>query len=400
MYFFVSYFGYGYKKVQRHLNFLIIQISVSHIYFKYTIIKGKNQDHQHYLLMKVKHCQKRNIDIQRDYLTNYYQSIEDIRFHLEKLLINITFWYIDSIKSKFIPYNLYLGILLLISFRNKLCGCKIPIEIYIQKLIIQFLKKIKMMLNLVDSKMMLYLIKLLVIIIQIIQLFSSIQLIIKIQFFYCQLNSIVFHSLNQKRVILFQLIIMSQIINYMWTQEHFLLNQVDSSINLQVDVQLKLVVIKMILKIKSQESSMIELREHYWRAYYYSLTIEHCQNWEENYKSGWKPGDESCMIENIGALCEECDLYNSRGSGSYSVTSAYSYRQLTLITTLMSVSSTREMIEEFVKGISLKTFGFRVAIKEVLTAILIKVLISSHHFNYFYLLITSTSRISLSFQYC
>ncbi|CAD8079950.1 unnamed protein product [Paramecium primaurelia] len=72
----------------------------------------------------------------------------------------------------------------------------------------------------------------------------------------------------------------------------------------------------------------------------------------------------------------------------------------TLITTLMSVSSTREMIDEFVKGISLKTFGFRVAIKEVLTAILIKVLISSNNFNYFYLLITSTSRISLSFQYC
>ncbi|CAD8079949.1 unnamed protein product [Paramecium primaurelia] len=73
---------------------------------------------------------------------------------------------------------------------------------------------------------------------------------------------------------------------------------------------------------------MIELSEHYWRAYYYSLIIEHCQNWEENCKSGWKPGDESCMIDSIGALCEECDLYNSRGSGSYSATSAYSYRQL------------------------------------------------------------------------
>ncbi|CAD8105541.1 unnamed protein product [Paramecium primaurelia] len=142
-------------------------------------------------------------------------------------------------------------------------------------------------------------------------------------------------------------------------------------------------------KIKSLESSMIELREHYWRAYYYSQTIEHCYHLVENCKGGWKPGDESCMLGHIGALCEECDLYNSRGSGSYSVSSAYScgscdliaYNVITiifvslwtLISTLMSVSSTIEMIEEFVKGISLKAFGVRVAIKEAQTAILIKV---------------------------
>ncbi|CAD8181409.1 unnamed protein product [Paramecium octaurelia] len=142
-------------------------------------------------------------------------------------------------------------------------------------------------------------------------------------------------------------------------------------------------------KIKSLESSMIELRDHYWRAYYYSQTIEHCYHLVENCKGGWRPGDESCMLGHIGALCEQCDLYDSRGGGSYSVSSAYScgscdliaYNVITiifvslwtLISTLMSVSSTIEMIEEFIKGISLKAFGVRVAIKEAQTAILIKV---------------------------
>ncbi|CAD8149864.1 unnamed protein product [Paramecium octaurelia] len=142
-------------------------------------------------------------------------------------------------------------------------------------------------------------------------------------------------------------------------------------------------------KIKSLESSMIELREHYWRAYYYSQTIEHCYHLVENCKGGWRPGDESCILGHIGALCEQCDLYDSRGSGFYSVSSAYScgscdqiaYNVITivfvslwtLISTLMSVSSTIEMIEEFVKGLSLKAFGVRVAIKEAQTAILIKV---------------------------
>ncbi|CAD8113596.1 unnamed protein product [Paramecium sonneborni] len=141
-------------------------------------------------------------------------------------------------------------------------------------------------------------------------------------------------------------------------------------------------------KIKSLESSMIELRQHYWRAYYFSQTIEYCYHLVENCKGGWRPGDESCILGHIGALCEQCDLYNSRGSGSYSVSSTYScgscdqivYNVITiifvslwtLISTLMSVSSTIEMIDEFVLGLRLKAFGVRVAIKEASTAILIK----------------------------
>lgn len=49
---------------------------------------------------------------------------------------------------------------------------------------------------------------------------------------------------------------------------------------------------------------MIELREYYWRAYYYSQTIENCYHLVENCKGGWRPGDESCILGHIGALCE------------------------------------------------------------------------------------------------
>ncbi|CAD8169357.1 unnamed protein product [Paramecium pentaurelia] len=142
-------------------------------------------------------------------------------------------------------------------------------------------------------------------------------------------------------------------------------------------------------KIKSLESSMIELREHNWRAYYYSETIEYCYHLLENCKGGWMPGDESCILGHIGALCEQCDLYDSRGGGSYSVSSVYScgscddiaYNIIsiillslwTIITTLITVSSTTQMIKEFVKGLRLKAFGVRVAIKEAQAAIFIKV---------------------------
>ena len=30
---------------------------------------------------------------------------------------------------------------------------------------------------------------------------------------------------------------------------------------------------------------------------------------------GWEPGDKSCNIGYLGALCEECDIYNIKGDG-------------------------------------------------------------------------------------
>lgn len=39
---------------------------------------------------------------------------------------------------------------------------------------------------------------------------------------------------------------------------------------------------------------------------------------------GWKEGDTSCFIGHIGALCEECDIYNLRGDGHFSTSTKYS----------------------------------------------------------------------------
>ncbi|CAD8151403.1 unnamed protein product [Paramecium octaurelia] len=141
-------------------------------------------------------------------------------------------------------------------------------------------------------------------------------------------------------------------------------------------------------KMKSIESSMIELRSGYWRAYYYSQTVEYCYHLPSNCEGGWKPGDQSCIQGHIGALCEQCDLYNIQSQGSYSVSSKYSCGSCdqiignvltiffisvwTLISILMSVNSTVEMIEEFIAGLRLKAFGFTVLIKPASTAIFIK----------------------------
>ncbi|CAD8087563.1 unnamed protein product [Paramecium sonneborni] len=143
------------------------------------------------------------------------------------------------------------------------------------------------------------------------------------------------------------------------------------------------------LKMKSIQSSMIELRSGYWRAYYYSQIIEYCYHLLENCQGGWKPGDYSCTQGHIGALCEQCDLYDTIGLGSYSVSSKYSCGNCnqiafniisiilitlwTLISTLMSVSSTVEMIDEFIIGLKLKVFGGGSTLQKTSSAILIKI---------------------------
>ncbi|CAD8117448.1 unnamed protein product [Paramecium sonneborni] len=142
-------------------------------------------------------------------------------------------------------------------------------------------------------------------------------------------------------------------------------------------------------KIKSIKSSMIELRNSYWRAYYYSLTIEYCYHMTLNCVGGWQSGDKSCAAGHIGALCEQCDLYNIRGDGSYSVSSLYSCGSCeeisgnvlaivsisiwTLVSIFMSVSSTVDMIEEYMIGFRLSALGVAVAINQISTAMLIKI---------------------------
>jgi hypothetical protein len=42
-----------------------------------------------------------------------------------------------------------------------------------------------------------------------------------------------------------------------------------------------------------------------------------------NCLGGWISGDNSCFLGHIGALCEQCDLYDMRGDGEFSVSEKY-----------------------------------------------------------------------------
>ena len=55
----------------------------------------------------------------------------------------------------------------------------------------------------------------------------------------------------------------------------------------------------------------------YWRPYTTNDRITYCVNNPSVCKGGWIPGDRSCTIGQLGALCEQCDLYNVRGNGVY-----------------------------------------------------------------------------------
>ena len=70
--------------------------------------------------------------------------------------------------------------------------------------------------------------------------------------------------------------------------------------------------------MKNIEPAMIQLRETYWRAFYYSEIIESCYHLSTNCQGRWFAGDPSCIEGHIGALCESCDLYDIRGYGSFS----------------------------------------------------------------------------------
>ncbi|KAM3131596.1 hypothetical protein pb186bvf_016260 [Paramecium bursaria] len=59
----------------------------------------------------------------------------------------------------------------------------------------------------------------------------------------------------------------------------------------------------------------IKLYQQFWRHSYANKYIEQCKN--ENCLGGWIPGDNSCKIGYIGALCSECDVYNIRGDGHF-----------------------------------------------------------------------------------
>ncbi|CAK78654.1 unnamed protein product (macronuclear) [Paramecium tetraurelia] len=69
--------------------------------------------------------------------------------------------------------------------------------------------------------------------------------------------------------------------------------------------------------IKSTTGAMIELQPGYWRPFFKSNKIEQCKKYPNRCLGGWDVSDNSCFIGSFGALCEECDLFNLRGQGSY-----------------------------------------------------------------------------------
>ncbi|CAD8198782.1 unnamed protein product [Paramecium pentaurelia] len=70
-------------------------------------------------------------------------------------------------------------------------------------------------------------------------------------------------------------------------------------------------------KFKNITENNIELFEGFWRPNYLSDQIEECFKNQKFCKGGWGQGNQICDLGHIGALCEECDIYNIRGDGKY-----------------------------------------------------------------------------------
>ncbi|CAK90140.1 unnamed protein product (macronuclear) [Paramecium tetraurelia] len=61
----------------------------------------------------------------------------------------------------------------------------------------------------------------------------------------------------------------------------------------------------------------IKVQEQFWRPNYETDNIEKCINQVENCKGGFYVGNDMCQIGQIGALCEECDIYAIHWEESY-----------------------------------------------------------------------------------
>ncbi|CAD8112865.1 unnamed protein product [Paramecium sonneborni] len=71
-------------------------------------------------------------------------------------------------------------------------------------------------------------------------------------------------------------------------------------------------------------SYKLNLREGFWRPYFDNDQIEECYNLKDNCLGLWDYGDTSCYLGHIGALCEQCDIQDTRGQGKYSNAQQYS----------------------------------------------------------------------------
>ncbi|CAD8067418.1 unnamed protein product [Paramecium sonneborni] len=162
------------------------------------------------------------------------------------------------------------------------------------------------------------------------------------------------------------------------------------------------------IKMEKITSARIMLRPQYWRPYENNDNVEYCLNMPENCIGGWNPGNDLCSEAHIGALCEQCDIYNVRGQGSFSVSTIYkcgdcnnvssnTFKVIlvsiwTMISILLSVKGTIETITKAV--VQQKRVKLKIATYDPRTGygnVLIKVLT-----NYFQIIgVISTFQLSM-----
>ncbi|CAD8149192.1 unnamed protein product [Paramecium octaurelia] len=117
--------------------------------------------------------------------------------------------------------------------------------------------------------------------------------------------------------------------------------------------------------IQANTASDIQLQPGFWRSNYRSKFINKCTRQKTLCLGGWKPGDESCSLGYIGALCEECDIYNIKGDGQYfknrnskcvfcsefglSIFISLLFGSLTIGSMILTVSSVNTIFKSFLK---------------------------------------------------
>ncbi|CAD8096297.1 unnamed protein product [Paramecium primaurelia] len=70
-------------------------------------------------------------------------------------------------------------------------------------------------------------------------------------------------------------------------------------------------------KFESISSNQIKLLQGYWRPNYLSDYTEYCFKNPTFCIGGWDVGHNLCSLGHIGALCEECDIFDQRGKGQF-----------------------------------------------------------------------------------
>lgn len=67
----------------------------------------------------------------------------------------------------------------------------------------------------------------------------------------------------------------------------------------------------------------ISIRYGFWRPDHLNDLPEKCKNQDYNCKGGYDVGNDLCTEGNVGALCEECDIYSIYWDESYSQSAKY-----------------------------------------------------------------------------